>query len=92
MNEKTKSTKKPAAARKDYDDLDQRKVRTKIRFTPQQRGILLKNFKQSIKMSKYDYKSLYEELAETLDLPMNNIKVWFQNAKSARKKGNPLYL
>ena len=93
MNEKTKSTKKTSSVvRKDYDDLDQRKVRTKIRFTAEQRGILLKNFKQSIKMSKYDYKSLYEELAETLDLPMNNIKVWFQNAKSARKKGNPLFL
>ena len=68
------------------------KVRTKIRFTPEQRGILMKSFHQSLKMTKYDYKSLYEELAETLELPANTIKVWFQNAKSARKKGNPVYL
>ena len=67
-------------------------VRKKIRFTDVQRGILLKSFHQSLHMSKHDFNSLYEELAETLDLPVTNIKVWFQNAKSARKKGNPIYV
>jgi len=75
----------------DNDLFEPRKVRTKIRFTELQRAVLLKSFHQSLKMNKYDQKSLYEDLAESLGLPFNNVKVWFQNAKSARKKGNPVY-
>ena len=75
----------------DTDLFEPRKVRTKIRFTELQRAVLLKSFHQSLKMNKYDQKSLHEDLAESLGLPFNNVKVWFQNAKSARKKGNPVY-
>ena len=92
---KIRSMKKdpPVIKRKSFDNdpFEPRKVRTKIRFTELQRAVLLKSFHQSLKMNKFDQKSLYEDLAESLGLPFNNVKVWFQNAKSARKKGNPVY-
>ena len=92
---KIRSMKKetPVIKRKsiDSDAFEPRKVRTKIMFTELQRAVLLKSFHQSLKMNKYDQKSLCEDLAESLGLPFNNVRVWFQNAKSARKKGNPVY-
>ena len=73
-------------------EIKKEKTRTKIKFTDVQRGVLMKSFRQSFKMTKNDLKSLHEELAETLELPVTTVKVWFQNAKSARKKGNPHYM
>ena len=90
-----KSYKKSIPSYKEYDDFGQRKEkerRTKIKFSDYQKAVLLQNFHKSLKMNKQDFKNLHEELADTLELPVTNVKVWFQNAKSARRKGHPLYL
>ena len=64
---------------------------TKTRFTEYQRGILMASFHKSLHMSKNDAKEMYEDLAVSLDLPSKIVRIWFQNARSARKRGNPMY-
>merc|ERR1712066_600068 len=61
---------------------------TKTRFTEYQRGILMASFHKSLHMSKNDAKEMYEDLAVSLDLPSKIVRIWFQNARSARKRGN----
>lgn len=88
----------PVSHSQDYNGYDEPKKErkegqggTKTRFTDYQRGILMASFHKSIHMSKNDAKEMYEDLAESLDLPSKIVRIWFQNARSARKKGNPLY-
>jgi len=76
----------------DYDGFEEpKKAHSKTRFTEQQRTILMDSFHKSITMSKNDAKQMYEDLADSLDLPSKIVRIWFQNARSARKRGNPLY-
>ena len=75
------------------DDLgyEQRKVHVKTRFTQYQRRVLMESFQASIAMSKADAKNLYFSLADQLQLPAKIVRIWFQNARSARKRGKPLF-
>jgi len=70
---------------------EKREGGTKTRFTEYQRGILMASFHKSLHMSKNDAKEMYEDLAVSLDLPSKIVRIWFQNARSARKRGNPMY-
>lgn len=75
-----------------YDEPKKERVGgTKTRFTEYQRGILMASFHKSLHMSKNDAKEMYEDLAVSLELPSKIVRIWFQNARSARKRGNPMY-
>jgi len=78
-----------------YDDYQQyersKPPQVKTKFTEYQRKILMDSFHRSLQMSKIDAKNFYMRLAERLDLPAKIVRIWFQNARSARKKGKPLF-
>jgi len=67
------------------------KGNTKTRFTAHQRVVLLENFHKSLDMSKAEIRSLYDTLGESLGLPARIVRIWFQNARSGRKAGKPMY-
>ena len=74
-----------------YEEEYERRSHVKTRFTSYQRQVLLDNFHRSITMSKCDAKQLYFQLADSLELPIKIIRIWFQNARSARRRGKPLF-
>ena len=74
-----------------YEEDYERRSHVKTRFTGYQRQVLLDSFHRSITMSKVDAKKLYFSLADTLQLPIKIIRIWFQNARSARRRGKPLF-
>ena len=70
---------------------EKRPAHVKTRFTPHQRQILMDSFHNSLTMTKNDAKHFYIKLSEKLDLPTKIVRIWFQNARSARKRGKPLF-
>lgn len=68
-----------------------KKGHAKTRFTDHQRSVLLDNFQLCETLSKQQAKDLYVQLADRLNLPPKIVRIWFQNARSAKKKGNPAF-
>jgi hypothetical protein len=68
-----------------------KKGHAKTRFTDHQRSVLLDNFQLCETLTKQQAKDLYVELAVRLNLPPKIVRIWFQNARSAKKKGNPAF-
>jgi len=75
----------------DDDFSYEKKVHVKTRFTAYQRRVLMDSFHSSISMTKCDAKKLYFSLADSLQLPAKIVRIWFQNARSARKRGKPIF-
>ena len=75
----------------DEDSQEAPRVHVKTRFTAHQRVVLMDSFQRSLTMSKLDAKQMYFTLAERLNLPVKIVRIWFQNARSARKRGKPIF-
>jgi hypothetical protein len=73
------------------EDSQDRRSHVKTRFTAHQRLVLMESFQLSLSMTKCDAKQLYFTLADRLNLPVKIVRIWFQNARSARKRGKPIF-
>jgi hypothetical protein len=73
------------------EDSQDKRAHVKTRFTAHQRLVLMESFQRSLTMSKFDAKQLYFTLSERLSLPVKIVRIWFQNARSARKRGKPIF-